>query len=233
MDSRFILKVEKLIVEMDGERVIENLSFRVRKGEFLIVLGPNGAGKTTLLKSLLGLIPYNGRILWRDKDVKISYLPERLSRSEFRKLPISVGDFYGFKKTSDKEIFRILEDVGLEAEKIIKRNPGDLSSGQFQKMLIGWTLLGDPDVLLFDEPTTGIDIGGEETIYSFLRKFWEERKLTILMITHDLDIVYGYATNVLCLHKNGLCFGPPREVLTPKLLEELYGSKIKFYKHIH
>ena len=100
-------------------------------------------------------------------------------------------------------------------------------------MLIGWALVGDPDVLFFDEPTTGIDIGGEKTIYSLLEKFWQEKNLTILLITHDLNIVYGRATNVLCLYKKGICSGPPKEVLTPDTLETLYGNKIKFYKHKH
>jgi len=233
MSENSILKVENLNVELGGERIIDDLSFRVEKGEFYIILGPNGSGKTTLFKALLGLIPYKGKIIWSWKDVKIGYLPERLSRSEFKKLPISVRDFYKFKQNSDEKIFKMLKSVGLEPQKILKRNPGSLSSGQFQRMLIGWVLLSDPQILFFDEPTTGIDIGGEETSYSLLRKFWQEKGLTILLITHDLNVVYGYSTNVLCLHKKGLCSGPPHEVLTPEVLEKLYGSKIKFYKHTH
>ena len=228
-----ILKVKNLNVEIRNEKIIENLSFEVKKEEFFIVLGPNGAGKTTLFKALLGLIPYKGEIVWSQKDIRFGYLPERLSRSEFKKLPISIQDFYKFKENSEEKISKTLESVGLKAGKFLEKNPGDLSSGQFQRMLIGWALLGDPQVLFFDEPTTGIDIGGEKTIYSLLQKFWQERSLTILLITHDLNIVYGYATNVLCLHKNSICSGPPREILTPELLEELYGSKIKFYKHTH
>ncbi len=228
-----ILEVKNLNVEIRGEKIIEDFSFKVEKGEFFIILGPNGAGKTTLFKSLLNLIPYKGEISWASKNIKFGYLPERLSRSEFKKLPLSVRDFYRFKEKSEKEILNILNSVGLEGERILDRNPGNLSSGQFQRMLIGWALLNNPQVLFFDEPTTGIDIGGEQTVYSLLRKFWEERNLTILLITHDLNIVYGYATNVLCLHKKGFCSGHPREVLTPEVLENLYGNKIKFYKHNH
>ncbi|MCD6528233.1 metal ABC transporter ATP-binding protein [bacterium] len=233
MKDDFVLKVENLNVSFGEEKVIENLSFKVKRGDFYIILGPNGAGKTTLFRALLGLIPYEGKIAWAKKDVKISYLPERLSRSEFRKLPISVSDFYKFKERSREAILKMMRMVGLNDEKILKRNPGELSSGQFQRMLIGWTLLGDPEVLLFDEPATGIDIGGTETIYSLLGKIWQERELTVLLITHDLNIVYALATNVLCLHKGVLCSGPPREVLSPEVLEKLYGSKIKFYTHTH
>ncbi len=233
MDENLILKVRNLNVKFDNERVIENLSFQVKKGEFYIILGPNGAGKTTLFKALLGFIPYQGEINWGQENLKIGYLPERLSRLEFRRLPISVKEFYHFKEDSDEKISRMLESVGLKSEKILRRNPGNLSSGQFQRMLIGWALIGNPQVLFFDEPTAGIDIGGEETIYSLLQKFWKKRNLTILLITHDLDIVYGYATNILCLHKEVVCSGPPREVLTTERLEKLYGNKIKFYKHTH
>jgi len=233
MAEELILKVKNLRVKANGEEIIKNLSFNVGRGEFFIILGPNGAGKTTLFKALLGLIPYKGEIAWNRKNIKFGYLPERLSRSEFKKIPISIREFYRFKEDSEEKISKILKAVGLKGDKFLEKNPGNLSSGQFQRILIGWALLGDPEVLFFDEPTTGIDIGGEENIYSLLRKFWQERNLTILLITHDLNIVYGYATNVLCLHKNGICSGPPRKVLTPQLLEDLYGNKIKFYKHTH
>ncbi len=229
-----ILKVKNLSVVIDRrEKIIENLSFEVKKGEFFIILGPNGAGKTTLFKALLGLIPHQGEIIWSKKNIKLGYLPERLSPSEFKKLPISVKDFYKFKGVSEEKISKVLKSVGLGEKRFLEKNPGDLSSGQFQRMLIGWALLGNPEVLFFDEPTTGIDIGGEKTIYSLLEKFWQEKNLTILLITHDLNIVYAQATNVLCLYKKGICSGPPKEVLTPETLETLYGNKIKFYKHKH
>jgi len=226
-----ILDVKNLNVVFGNEKIIENLSFQIRKGDFYIILGPNGAGKTTLFRSLLGLVKFKGEINWT-KEFKIGYLPERLSRLEFKKLPISVKDFYQFKEKSEEKIKKMVNSVGLE-NNILLKNPSQLSSGQFQRMLIGWSLLGSPQVLLFDEPNSGIDIGGVGTIYSLLKKFWQEQKLTILMITHDLNIVYGYATNVLCLHKGNLCAGPPHEVLSPDVLEELYGHKIKFYKHNH
>ena len=231
--SETILKVKNLNIKFGNEEIVKNLSFEVKKGDFFIILGPNGAGKTTLFKSLLGLIPYNGEIKWLEKKNNLGYLPERLSRINFKKMPISIKEFYRFKENSDEEIIKTLKSVGLEDKKFLNRNPGDLSSGQFQRMLIGWTLLKNPKVIFFDEPTTGIDIGGEKTIYSLIGKFWKEKKLTVLLITHDLNIVYAYATNVLCLHKSGLCYGSPRNVLTPQTLEKLYGNEIKFYKHNH
>ncbi len=233
MPENLILKVKNLEVELSEEKIIESLSFEVKEREIFTILGPNGAGKTTLFKALLGFITYKGEISWSQKDLKIGYLPERLSRSKFKELPISVREFFKFKESSDEKILRMLKLVGLENPKILEKDPGNLSSGQFQRMLIGWSLIGNPQVLFFDEPTTGIDIGGEETIYSLLHKFWKERNLTILLITHDLNIVYKYSTNVLCLNKKAICSGPSREILTPENLEKLYGTEIKFYKHTH
>jgi len=230
-----ILKIENLNVRFEREEAIGNLSFELKKGEFLIVLGPNGAGKTTLFKAILGLIPSEGKIIWQGAKIpKISYLPERLSQDKFKNLTITVREFFRFKERSDEKIFSILEAVGLQPKEILNKNPGDLSSGQFQRMLISWSLISEPEVLFFDEPATGIDIGGEETIYSLLEKFWEEKNLTILLVTHDLNIVYKYATNILCLSKKEICcFGPPKEILTPEVLEKIYGTKIKFYEHKH
>ncbi len=233
MAENLILKVKNLNVELDAEKIIENLSFEVKQGEIFTILGPNGAGKTTLFKTLLGLIPCQGEIIWNPRNLKIGYLPERLSRSKFKEMPISVREFFKFKESSNEKILKILKSVGLKNPKILEKGPGDLSSGQFQRMLIGWALIGSPQVLFFDEPTAGIDIGGEETIYSLLHKFWKERNLTIFLITHDLNIVYKYSTNVLCLNKKAICSGLPREILTPEILEKLYGTEIKFYKHTH
>ncbi len=230
-----ILEIKNLNVVFGKEEVIKNLSFEVKKGEFLIVLGPNGAGKTTLFKAILGLIPFNGEIIWSGKKKpKISYLPERLSQDRFKNLPILVKEFFYFKEKSDGKIFSILKAVGLEPAEILDKNPGDLSSGQFQRMLIGWSLISEPEILFFDEPVSGIDIGGEETVYSLLEKFWREKKLTILLITHDLNIVYRHATHVLCLSKKkGFCFGVAKEILTPQALSNIYGTEIKFYEHHH
>lgn len=100
-------------------------------------------------------------------------------------------------------------------------------------MVIAWSLVDDPEVLLFDEPTSGIDIGGEETIYSLLHKFWKEKNITILLVTHDLNIVWKHANKVLCLNKKKLCLGNPNDILSSENLKQLYGTGIKFYKHEH
>jgi len=230
MMPKKILKVNNLTVTLDGEEIIKDLSFEVEEREVLVILGPNGAGKTTLLRTLLGLLPYQGEISWSKKD--ISYLPpqELFQRKDL--LPLSIEEFFKFKKVSSAQILEILKLVGLESS-LLKRRYGTLSTGQFQRMIIAWALVNKPSVLLLDEPTSGIDIGGQETIYSLLHKFWEERNMSILLVTHDLNIVYEHANNVLCLNKKKLCYGEPMKILTPENLERAYGTGIKFYKHKH
>lgn len=228
MSENTILKVRNLNVELDGEKIIENLSFEVREKETLVILGPNGAGKTVLLRTLLGLIPYQGKIQWRSA-VKIGYVPQRLPL--IKDIPLNVEEFFKLKKSSKKETLELLDSVGIKVPDILKRGIGDFSSGQFQRILVAWGLVSNPQVLLFDEPMAGIDIGGEETIYNLLEKLKKERDLTILLVTHDLSIVYQKASNVLCLNKKTLCYGPPREILTPQNLSQLFGGKVKFYQH--
>jgi len=230
MEDDFILRVKNLNVVLDGEEIIKDLTFEVRERETLIILGPNGAGKSTLLRTLLGLVPYSGEITWGTKS--ISYLPpqELFQRKEHS--PLNIEEFFKFKNVTRQKILDIFLAVGLDSS-LLKRRFGAVSTGQFQRMLIAWALVDEPRVLLFDEPTSGIDVGGQETIYSLLHKFWQERNLTILLVTHDLNVVWEHGDNVLCMNKKVLCYGKPREVITPEELEEIYGTGIKFYKHEH
>ncbi|MDP3793038.1 MAG: metal ABC transporter ATP-binding protein [bacterium] len=239
-----ILKVENLGVGFDGERVLKNLNFSVNRGDVLAIVGPNGAGKSVLFRSLLGLIPSFGKIEWA-KDLKISYIPQKFAID--RELPLSVGEFLKFKEKDQAKMINVLKSVGIGAEHkndtehylrhieqhVLNQRLGWLSGGQIQRILIAWTLLDNPDVLLFDEPTAGIDVGGEETIYNLLKKLHTERKLTIFLISHDLNIVYKYANNVLCINKEMICYGVPATVLDPKSLVKLYGGEAGFYQHKH
>jgi zinc transport system ATP-binding protein len=226
--ENIILRVKNLDVRLDKEEILKDLSFEVKEGEVLTILGPNGAGKTVLLKTLLGILPYKGEIEWK-KGIKIGYVPQRLPF--IKDIPMSVREFFQLKDVSEKEIKEILNSIGLK-EEILKKKIGELSSGQFQRILVGWALSLNPQVLLFDEPMTGIDIGGQESVYNLLEKLKREKNLTILLVTHDLSIVYKFATNCLCLNKKMLCCSAPKE-LTSERLSQLYGGKIKFYQHSH
>ena len=230
--NNLLLEVKNLNVDLDGKKIIENLSFQVNQDEILTILGPNGAGKSVLLKTLLGFLPYKGKVIWQKKH-RIGYLPQGLNQLKVKDFPLTVENFFALKNSppTSKETLRFLSLVGLEKE-ILTKKAGSLSSGQFQRMLVAWVLISHPKIIFFDEPATGIDIGGGETIYSLLHSIQEKEKLTIFLVTHDLNIVYKYSTNVLCLSRKGHhCFGAPRKILDPKMLENLFGTEIKFYEH--
>jgi len=230
LNESTVLTVDKLQIAYEGDQVISDLSFTVNKGEILIILGPNGAGKTTLLRALQGLLPYQGLVSWNAQ--KISYLPPQEFLQRHNLPPLTVKEFYSFKTSDLNSAKSMMTEIGLD-ENILSHQFSELSTGQFQRMLVGWALLDNPDVLILDEPTSGIDIGGEETIYSLLHKFWKNQNLTILLVTHDLNVVWEYATQVICLNKQQMCMGKPDEVLTPEQLKKLYGTGVKFYKHQH
>jgi zinc transport system ATP-binding protein len=228
-----ILEVKNLNVAFDDLRVIENLNFEVEKGDNLTIIGPNGSGKTVLFKALLNLIPASGTIKW-SPGVKIGYIPQRLEID--RSLPLTLGEFLQTKikifKPPAGEVARLLDLTKLPRE-LLRRPIGKLSSGQFQRALIAFALIGDPNVLLFDEPTASVDAPGEEQIYETLHRLQDEKDLTLILVSHELSLVYRYATKVLCLNKQQICFGIPEEVLSPEILEKLYGAPHKFYHHLH
>ena len=224
-----VLKVENLGVKFHEHHVLKGVNFHVNKGDVLAIVGPNGAGKSVLFRAILGLIPHYGNVAW-EKNLKINYVPQKLNVN--RDIPLSVLEFLKFKTKDGEKTIGILKSVGL-TEQVLKQRLGWLSGGQLQRVLIAWAMIDNPDVLLFDEPTSGIDIGGEETIYNLLNKINKEKGMTIVLISHELNIVYKYANNVLCLNKEMVCYGTPSEVLDPQALAKLYGGETSFYKHEH
>ncbi len=230
-----ILKVENLDVNFDGQPVLQNLNFELDKNENLAVIGPNGSGKTVLLRALIKTVPYEGKITWGE-NVRLGYVPQKIDAD--RHLPLNLKNLLEAKvgilgtKKSRSDLRKLCEEVGLTS-KNMETAIGHLSGGQFQRALVAFALLGEPNVLLLDEPTASIDLPGEEQIYELVHRLQDKYKMTIVLVSHDLSFVYRYATKVLCLNKTNLCFGNPEEALNPATLEKLYGGPHKYFHHIH
>lgn len=228
-----ILEVKNLSVSFEKELVIDDLSFELLAGENLTIIGPNGSGKTVLLKTLLHMNSFRGTIDWAP-NAKIGYVPQKVQIDQH--LPLNAQTLLRAKtdimKLPASEISAVARTLDLDA-KTLSRPIGHLSGGQFQKCLIAYALLGKPNVLLFDEPTASIDEPREEQIYETLHRLQDEFGLTLVVVSHDLSLVYRHADKVLCLNKQGLCFGAPTKVLTPKVLEDLYGAPHRYYHHLH
>jgi len=218
-NNNYILKISNLSVKFPNETLLDNISFELKKGTTLAIVGPNGAGKTTLFRVLLNLVPYSGKIEWAGK-VKIGYVPQRLSVSD---IPVSVKEFLSFKSTSGME--DCLNLVGLDSN-ILTKSLSVLSGGQLQRVLIAWALIDKPNVLLFDEPTTGVDLDSEEAIYKMLLDLKQKSEITILLISHDLHIVRDYSENMLALNKCVTFFGESKEIMNPDLQKIVYGEAV-------
>lgn len=230
--SEPILSVTNLRVELGNKPIIRDLTFTVEKGDCLAIIGPNGAGKSVLLNVLMGLLPRKGQIHW-SPDARLGYIPQKIAAD--KQLPIQVKDLLqaksGFLRLGEAELKSVCEEVGLTSE-IVNSPIGTLSGGQFQKALIAFALLGRPNVLLFDEPTASLDEITEEKIYDLLHTLQSRSGISLILVSHDLSVVYRYANKVLCLSRGRPCMGPPRDVLTPEMLEELYGAPPRYYQHI-
>ncbi len=226
-----VLAVRNLAVSFASRPIINKLSFDVYSADTLAILGPNGAGKTILLRALLNLVPYSGVIEWAP-GTRLGYVPQKIAAD--RQLPIQVQDLLAAKarilKLPPSEIASVAEAVELPRD-LLATSIGALSGGQFQKALIAFALLGSPDVLLFDEPTASLDELSEERVYSLLTDLQRSRALTVLLVSHDLSVVYQSANKVLCLSKDTVCFGAPREILTPETLAAVYSAPATFYSH--
>jgi len=238
MDEETILSVKNLTVNFNGHDVLSDVSFEVKKGEIFVIIGPNGAGKTVLFRALLGLIPYRGEIKWKE-NIRIGYVPQRFSIT--KDFPLTVEEFLQLSPPENKlaELFHILEFVGFKGDEhhlekhILNQKIGALSSGELQRILIASAILDKPEVLLFDEPTAGVDIASEEIIYERLKEINKKENLTLFLISHDLSVVHRWATNVLCLNRKVLGINPPHKVIESDILNELYGKEKAFYKHQH
>lgn len=231
-----ILKVEGLNVEFNGHKILDDISFEVPRDSTLAVIGPNGAGKSVLFKSILNLVPHRGVVTWA-VDAKIGYVPQKLAVE--KDLPLTVCEFMQLKEKNKDKIFEIMKSVGFLSEsnhlhndkRVLETRLGALSGGELQRVLIAYALLGKPNVLLFDEPTAGVDVAGEETVYGLINKLKADEDLTIIFISHELEVVNRYADSVLCLNKEKICFGVPSIAINKDALEKMYGEEAHIYHH--
>jgi zinc transport system ATP-binding protein len=220
MENEHILRVSNLNVKLQNQQILDNVSFALKRGAALSIVGPNGAGKTVLFKALLNLMPYEGKIEWHNK-ARTGYVPQHISVTD---IPISVKEFLSFKSSSN--IHRALEQVRLHDASILSKNLGALSGGHLRRVLIAWALIDEPDVLMLDEPTTGVDLDSEEPIYLMLTELRRKFAITMLLITHNIHIVEEYSDQVLALNKCVTFFGESKQIMDPHIQRVVYGEPV-------
>ena len=212
-----IVTVKNLNLRSNSDIILEDISFEIKKGDFLGIIGPNGAGKTTLFKCMLGLNKdYSGSIKLFDMDIKkeskdiykkIGYIPQ--SNNFDPRFPATVKEIIHLgtigKQISNEKMENLLELTGIS--EYIDKRIGDLSGGQQQRVMITKALIHEPELLILDEPATAIDVNILKLFYKLLTKLNKEKNITIIWSSHDLDAVNLLSNKVACIYKKLLFHG--------------------------
>src|SRR5438105_6384692 len=242
------VEVRNLHVTLGNHPVLRGVNMRVPAGELVALIGPNGSGKTTLLRSLLGLQKItSGEIrLFGQTDIcaalpRIGYVPQRINlESSFI---LSVREFLAMRSRACRNWFwqshsqidaRLQASLtGLGVESLLDRPVAQLSGGQLQRVLIAFSLLRQPDLLLLDEPTAGVDTPGEHSFYELIAQIQARHHLSVVLVSHDLSMVYKQASWVYALNGVICCEGPADQVMIGESLTEAYGIHVSTYHHHH
>jgi len=235
-------------VAFGGQPVLRGVQLHIPKGQLVALIGPNGSGKTTLLRCLLGLQkPDAGEIkLFGESDLRrvlprVGYVPQRLALD--RSFALSVREFLCLRlrqtrhwfwqshRTIDRILDQTLVEIGARA--LLDRPLAQLSGGQLQRVLIAFSLLGNPELLLLDEPTAGVDSPGEETFYELIAEVHRRHQLTVVLVSHDLSMVHRHASWVYALNGVICCEGVPEQIMNADALKAAYGIHVSPYQHHH
>lgn len=217
--------------------ILRDISFRLEPGDFLAFVGPNGSGKTTLLRAIAGILPPLGGHVWRPRPVAIGYVPQERDLDPV--FPLSVRDVVLQGRVAalgpgrrpgraDREVARrAMAEADVSA--LSGESFADLSGGQKQRVLIARALAAEPELILLDEPTSGMDPASERAIMDLLRRLHAEQRRTIVVATHNLALVGNYAARLALVDRERRVFrlGPRAEILTDETLTRLYGREIR------
>jgi len=229
-----LIAADHLCVRRGGTEVLHDVSVQVRAGEIVTILGPNGSGKSTLLRALLGIVPADRGRVTRAPGLRIGYVPQRLNIDP--SLPITVRRFLSLpRRVSDDHAAAALTRAGLP--EVAGRQMAALSGGQLQRVLLARAMLGDPSLLVLDEPTQGLDQPGEAAFYRLIEEVRQATGVAVLMVSHDLHVVMAASDRVICLNGHVCCEGTPQVVSTAPEYRALFGlgtrGALALYQHVH
>lgn len=248
-----IFDVQDLSFAVKDQLILKNITLQVFSGEYIAVIGPNGGGKTTLVRLLLGLEkPTSGKIMIYGKDIakfknwhKIGYVPQRASLVDVN-FPATVLDIVKMGRTPTQKLWtpfskkdaQIVEDVmqKMDITHLRDKMVGTLSGGQRQRVMIARALASSPEILILDEPNTGVDVKSQHRFYELLRKLNKEEGITILFITHDVGVIADDIARLFTINQSATICNDPKRALTCEEVSELYGIEAHLlhnHKHEH
>ena len=234
------IKINDLSVSFGDEKVLDDVSLHMHCGELTVIIGQNGAGKSTLLRAILGQIPHEGNIEFKETKtgnisnvMKIGYVPQTLNIE--RELPMTVYDLFAtfiskypvWLPKSRKLYAKIREQLKLfSVEDCIDKQVGKLSGGQLQRVMLSIAVTPMPDLLILDEPVSGIDENGVRDFYRLVDEMKHKHDLAVLLVSHDLELVRKYADKVVLLDNTILCQGTPSEVFENDSFKKVFGGGV-------
>jgi zinc transport system ATP-binding protein len=235
-----IFDVKNLSFVVKNQSILSNISLEIFQAEYIAVIGPNGGGKTTLIRMLLGLEkPTSGEVKIFGQKLshfkkwhKIGYVPQRASLVD-SSFPATVLDIVkmgrtsqlGFFSTFSKEDERLVRDAMLKMDvlDLADKMVGTLSGGQRQRVMIARALASKPEILILDEPNTGVDTPSQRSFYALLKKLNQEDKITIVFITHDIGVIADDIARLFTINQKATICNNPKQMLSCEDMSELYG----------
>lgn len=229
-----LLSARGLGVRASSRWLIENVDLHVHRGEIVTLIGPNGSGKSTTVRALLGLIKSDAGEITRANDLRVGYVPQKITIDWT--MPLRVRRFMTITgRHSNTSIDAALDEVGMLA--LAKSDVQSLSGGEFQRLLLARAIIGQPQLLVLDEPVQGVDAQGEIALYELIGDLRRRYDCGILLISHDLHIVMAETDTVVCLNGHVCCSGSPRSVAESPEYRDLFGARaaeaLAIYHHHH
>ncbi|QIE46233.1 metal ABC transporter ATP-binding protein [Pseudohalocynthiibacter aestuariivivens] len=229
-----LLTASHLSVRMGNTEVLHGVDLSIEPGEIVTIVGPNGSGKSTLLRAIIGAVPLSHGSLTVRSGLRIGYVPQRLELDAA--LPMTVSRFLALPhRTSRSAIHEALQRAG--APDLADRQMARLSGGQFQRVLLARALLSQPELLILDEATQGLDQPGSAAFYERIAGLRAEMGCAVLMVSHELHVVMAASDRVICLNGHVCCHGAPEQVASAPEYRALFGTgthgALALYRHEH
>lgn len=233
-DSAPLVTLAGVGISRNGRDILSGVDLEVHRGEIVTIIGPNGGGKTTLLKVILGIMKPDKGVASKAAGVRIGYVPQKLHIDPT--LPLPVRRLMTLTAHFNREeIAAALNETG--AAHLIDADVSTLSGGEFQRVMLARSILGNPDLLVLDEPVQGVDFSGEVALYEKIAAIRDQLGCAILLVSHDLHVVMAATDQVICLNGHVCCAGVPHEVAENPEYARLFGPRaagaVALYRHHH